>query len=67
MTIELQIALLRYGIEPPTRYKMKDIAKQYDMEICDYIDNAWEEPHVKPLVFYDNCCHRPTHVSAPKQ
>ena len=49
------IHALVYGIEPPTRYKMKDIAKQYDMEICDYIDNAWEGPHVKPLVFYDNC------------
>ena len=43
-----------YGIEPPTRSQMKDIAKQYDVEICDYIDNAWVEPHVKPLVDYDN-------------
>ena len=33
---------------------MKDIAKQYDMEIYDYIDNAWAEPQVKPLVDYDN-------------
>ena len=48
------IHALVYGIEPPTRYKMKDIAKQYDMEICDYIDNAWAETDVKPLVYYDN-------------
>lgn len=33
---------------------MKDIARQYDVEICDYIDNAWAEPHVKSLVDYDN-------------
>lgn len=49
------IHALVYGIEPPTRYKMKDIAKQYDMEICDYIDNAWAETDVKPLVYHDNC------------
>lgn len=48
------IHALIYGIEPPTRSQMKDIAKQYDVEICDYIDNAWAEPHVKPLVDYDN-------------
>lgn len=48
------IHALVYGIEPPTRYKMKDIAKQYDMEICDYIDNAWAKTDVKPLVYYDN-------------
>lgn len=48
------IHALVYGIEPPTRSKMKDIARQYDVEICDYIDNAWAEPHVKPLVDYDN-------------
>ena len=48
------IHALVYGIEPPTRSQMKDIAKQYDMEIYDYIDNAWAEPHVKPLVDYDN-------------
>ena len=48
------IHALVYGIEPPTRSQMKDIAKQYDVEICDYIDNAWAEPHVKPLVDYDN-------------
>ena len=34
------IHALVYGIEPPTRSQMKDIAKQYDVEICDLLLSA---------------------------
>lgn len=49
------IHALVYGIEQPTRSEMINIALQYNADICEYIDNAWLEPDVKHLAFYDNC------------
>lgn len=34
---------------------MIDAAIRYDVDICDYIDNAWLETDVKNLVCYDKC------------
>ncbi len=48
------IHALVYGIQPPTLFQMKSLARQYDVEICEYIDKAWTEPEVMNLLDDDH-------------
>lgn len=45
---------LAYGKEPLSRYQMENIARQYDLSICEYITKAWYEQDVKKLVDFDH-------------
>ncbi len=48
------IHALVYGKEPLSRFQMENIARQYDLDICEYITKAWQEQDVKNLVDYDH-------------
>lgn len=48
------IHALVYGMQPPTFLQIRSWALSYDVEICDYVDKAWDEPDVKDLVDYDH-------------
>jgi len=48
------IHALVYGKEAPSRSQMEDIARQYDLAICEYITKAWHEQDVKNLVDYEH-------------
>lgn len=48
------IHALVYGMQPPTFLQIRSLALSYDVEICDYVDKAWDESDVKDLVDYDH-------------
>ena len=48
------IHALVYGMQPPTFLQIRCLALSYDVEICDYVDKAWDESDVKYLVDYDH-------------
>ena len=39
-------------MQPPTFLQIRSLALLYDVEICDYVDKAWDESDVKDLVDY---------------
>lgn len=51
------IHALVYGIDPLSRSQMVNIARQYDLEICEYITKAYLEHDIKNLMDYDHNCY----------